>query len=285
MNRNACHFGLAAWKPVVRCALALAFSLAAAQARAAVGCYLTCVGDSPRCEVARGNEAKPLEVPKGSFLPVAQCDAVTRLTGKIAGVVRVNGKSYDIRAENEGALRAQLARHANSACLVTETACRTERDLALLSGRAGKPFDGSTQVGPVGQPCGMGFPCGLVRVPAGSLVVQIEDRSYEGTVVVSAVRGASGALRLPVARGRFEVPASLLVHGASYTYAASRDSGPVFAAGTFSLASDNMMADAEEDRREALAAGLGEPVANLKALLRNNFDWDLYVWIRDQAAK
>jgi len=288
MNRNTAHPTRARWHQALHTLHALlvsALGLLAQQATAATGCYLTCLSNMPSCEIALANEAKARPVPKGALLAVPACDAVTRLTGQVAGFVRVNSMSYDIRADNETALKAQLARHPKSACLVTETACRTERDLAMLNARAGKPFDGSMQIAPVGQPCSLGFPCGLVRMPAGGLVVQLADRAYDGQIVVNAVRGASGSVRLPVDRGRFVVPSSLLVYGASYVYAASQAGGPVTAAGMFSLASENMMADLEEDRREALAAGYVEPLASLKAFLRNNFDWDLYVWIRDQSAK
>ena len=246
-------------------------------------CYLACLGPAA-CML----NDPAFQLNAGKPKPHPHCETLKITEGTVEGLIAIGGKSYNfvVVGDPQGKpLKPHVERYAAAPCAVAETECRASQDAAFQRGRGGKPFDGAAGHAPTGNPCQLGLPCGLVRQPSGALHFTLEDRQLDGQLEVLAIRGATGAARVPVKAGQVEIPAGFLTPGAGYSYSMSKGAGSIVAAGQFAVASPQMETDYAEDLAEARKKLGSADLALLQALLENGFDWDAYQFMKRPGAR
>ena len=185
----------------MRLAFIAAAGMAAVPAVAASegGCFVTCKRETGSCQLA------DRAIAQGLPQLVESCRSQKVTAGPVIAQFRSDGKAG--RAQIQGSFSDALAAYKVIDCLAGDS-CTSSGGAAKVV--LGKGFDPAAAWQVVGDPCGIGLPCGKVGLPADALQVRMKGASAQGRLRVFPARGQGGEQTVDVVAGGAVLPVGLL---------------------------------------------------------------------------
>jgi len=230
---------------------------------------MSCVA-SADCAISTPPDKTPFPLLSRPHL-VANCKGKAVAYGEVDALFRSAGKSGLTRVKKDGNFKTALSAYAGIDCLVGDQSDKCT-GTGTVKTAMGKGFNAESPWQAVGDPCGLGLPCGKVGLPTGPFVLRLTDASARGRLRLLApgldqTAAASGA--------EFSVPAGALKAGQSYQYQFIGEDGNVRAAGKFTVLSQRAQQDADTPLNEAMNQPADtRPQAVIEALLLYGREWE-----------
>jgi len=200
---------------------------------------------------------------------VGNCKGRRVTQGEVDALFRSAGKTGKTRVREGGDFNKALSAYAVIDCLVGESACVGS---GTVKTPMGKGFNPDSPWQAVGDPCGLGLPCGKVGLPAGPFVVRLSDASARGRL---RLLGLGFDQTVAGSGAEISVPAGALKPGQSYQYQFVGEDGNVRAAGKFTVLSQRAQQDADAPLNEAMNQPSDtRPQAVIEVLLLYGREWE-----------
>jgi hypothetical protein len=254
--------------------LAVAALPAVAWARADFECVVKCL--AAPCQLAHSAAPAQTAIDERRPTVVAQCATAALRSGTIDLLVQTNAgvRRVQIKARQDRLAEAHPAVFSTARCLGLSPACNAEMNRARTTVQGGKGIDAAAARW-LGDPCGLGLPCGQIMKPELGAIVALQGLAADGFVVLQMARGGGQAVELPVSGGRFVLPAQALAFGSAYQYTLLDAARAEVAAGEFDVLSQRMQAEVRGQLQAAQQASSGDALfERVEVLLDNGLLWD-----------